>query len=160
MKWLITLLACTCTYLNRDLDTPTIIYNATIHTMSASKIAYGFIHLKGKITKLISNETQFKKINLHYPDAQFTNMNQKLILPGIIDAHGHLFHLGFKLMQVDLSHLTDSTISIKQALKDHISRGRIDKKTWIVGHGWDQNKFIMNTNTSLFFPSVVFSNVL
>ncbi|MFZ5609363.1 MAG: amidohydrolase [Pseudomonadota bacterium] len=56
-----------------------------------------------------------------------------VVLPGLIDAHGHVFGLGFQALQIDLA----DTGSLDVAL-DRIRASARDGKGWLMGRGWNQ----------------------
>ncbi len=58
------------------------------------------------------------------------------VMPGLIDAHGHLMGLGFALLQADLVG-TRSKEAVIDRLKDK-SAG-LAAGAWLLGRGWDQN---------------------
>jgi hypothetical protein len=58
------------------------------------------------------------------------------VIPGLIDAHGHLMGLGFALMQADLVG-TRSRDEVLTRVREHARS--LSPKTWITGRGWDQN---------------------
>ena len=58
------------------------------------------------------------------------------VMPGLIDAHGHLMGLGFSLLQADLVG-TRSKEAVIDRLKDK-SAG-LNEGDWLLGRGWDQN---------------------
>ena len=57
------------------------------------------------------------------------------LLPGIIDAHGHVMGLGFGAIQLDLTGTT-SLADLQQRLKDYAAAH--PDYPWIVGRGWNQ----------------------
>jgi predicted amidohydrolase YtcJ len=59
----------------------------------------------------------------------------KTLLPGLIDAHGHVLGLGFSALQLDLVG-TNSLQDLQQRLKDY-SAAHPDTR-WVVGRGWNQ----------------------
>ncbi len=59
----------------------------------------------------------------------------KAVLPGLIDAHGHIMGLGFALIQLDLTGTT-SVDDLKQRLKDYAAAN--PGQGWIIGRGWNQ----------------------
>ena len=63
------------------------------------------------------------------------NGEGKTLLPGFIDAHGHVLGLGFSALQIDLVGTT-SLDDLKQRLRDY-SAAHPDAR-WIVGRGWNQ----------------------
>lgn len=70
-----------------------------------------------------------------FPDAVIVDGKHRVLLPGLIDAHGHVMGLGFSLRSVDLVGTT--------SLADALARVKIyDRKNpearWLVGRGWNQ----------------------
>jgi predicted amidohydrolase YtcJ len=59
----------------------------------------------------------------------------KAMLPGLIDAHGHIMSLGFGALQLDLTGTT-SLADLQQRLKAYAA-AHPDAK-WILGRGWNQ----------------------
>ncbi len=59
----------------------------------------------------------------------------KIMLPGLIDAHGHLLALGESLLQVDLRGSQSS-----EAAADTVAAYAFahSQQPWILGHGWNQ----------------------
>lgn len=55
-----------------------------------------------------------------------------VLLPGLIDAHGHVFGLGFQALNIDLSE----TKSLEEALA--LIKARMPDDGWILGRGWNQ----------------------
>ncbi|HVR39444.1 MAG TPA: amidohydrolase [Thermoanaerobaculia bacterium] len=68
--------------------------------------------------------------------ARVIDASSATILPGLIDAHGHLYGLGLSL---DIVRLVDTT-SYEQVIalvKERAARASANE--WILGRGWDQN---------------------
>jgi predicted amidohydrolase YtcJ len=63
------------------------------------------------------------------------NGEGKTLLPGLIDAHGHVLGLGFSALQLDLVG-TSSLDDLKQRLKAYAA-AHPDAR-WILGRGWNQ----------------------
>jgi predicted amidohydrolase YtcJ len=59
----------------------------------------------------------------------------RTVLPGLIDAHLHLTHLGLTLEQVDLGRVR----SFGDAVERTAAAARVSGEAWILGRGWDQN---------------------
>lgn len=70
------------------------------------------------------------------PDTERLDLDGLAVVPGLIDAHGHVLGLGRALRIVDLVG-TESPEEIA-ALVREAAAGR-DPGTWILGRGWDQN---------------------
>ena len=58
------------------------------------------------------------------------------VIPGLIDAHGHMLNLGFSLLQADLvgTRSKADVIERLRAKADALAPGE-----WLLGRGWDQN---------------------
>jgi predicted amidohydrolase YtcJ len=62
----------------------------------------------------------------------------KTLLPGMIDAHGHVMELGFRALELDLS----DTKSLAEAQAKIASYARANPdKAWIIGGGWNQESW-------------------
>jgi len=59
----------------------------------------------------------------------------KSLLPGLIDAHGHVMALGFGALQLDLSGTT-SLADLQQRLRTYTAAN--PEARWIIGRGWNQ----------------------
>jgi hypothetical protein len=59
----------------------------------------------------------------------------RTVLPGMIDAHGHVMDLGFAALRLNLTG-TSSLADLKQRLRDYAA-AHPDAK-WIIGFGWNQ----------------------
>ena len=60
----------------------------------------------------------------------------KTILPGFIDCHSHLIEYGLSLRKLDVT----GTRTIRE-LKERIRTQTNQANNWIIGRGWDQEKF-------------------
>jgi predicted amidohydrolase YtcJ len=70
-----------------------------------------------------------------YPNAEKQNMEGRVILPGLTDAHLHLKNYALSLQKVDCE--TDTK---EECLRRVEERAKKAKPTeWIFGHGWNQN---------------------
>jgi len=69
------------------------------------------------------------------PGARHVDLQGRTVLPGLIDAHGHVFGLGDMLTQLDLS----STASLDEALKATGAYAKANAGgAWLIGRGWNQ----------------------
>ena len=66
---------------------------------------------------------------------QLINGEGRTLLPGMIDAHGHVLGLGFGALQLDLVG-TSSLDDLKQRLRSY-AVAHPDAR-WIIGRGWNQ----------------------
>ena len=87
----------------------------------------------GKVGKLLQRKDKAPQ----KPDWRLDGKGQTL-LPGLIDAHGHVMELGFVALTLDLSETTsldDAKVRITAYAAAHPER------RWILGHGWNQEKW-------------------
>ena len=71
------------------------------------------------------------------PDFKYDGHGRTLI-PGLIDAHGHVMDLGFSKLTLDLSD-TRSLDEAKARIAAYAAAN--PDRPWIVGQGWDQEKW-------------------
>jgi len=70
-----------------------------------------------------------------YPSATLRDGNGKTMLPGLIDAHGHISSLGYALLSIDVRGLQ----SAAQVAKNVAAYGAKNPDlSWIQGRGWNQ----------------------
>lgn len=62
----------------------------------------------------------------------------RTLIPGLIDAHGHVMGLGFQLMLLDLSE-TKSLAEAQAAIRKYAADN--PEMPWIIGSGWNQEKW-------------------
>nr|WP_314542152.1 amidohydrolase [uncultured Massilia sp.] len=116
----------------------TVIDNANGYTLNAKGDVVQFASLafddKGRILAVGTAQEVAAKA----PRAKHVDMQGRTVLPGLIDAHGHVFGLGEMLTQLDLS----TTTSLPQALKaiGDYDRGNA-KQAWLRGRGWNQENW-------------------
>ena len=110
-----------------------IVAASAIYTVNEqAPTAAAFAYENGEILALGS----LAELDQKFPNAQHTDFADATIVPGIIDAHGHLLGLGQSLMNVDLmgSVSKQDILSRLQAAESALIDGQ-----WLIGRGWDQN---------------------
>lgn len=114
-------------------STITIVHNGTIYTVDEKQSSVeAFAYQNGKIIAIGEISSLLKS----FPDAVKNDLDGATVVPGLIDAHGHLLGLGQGLMNTDLMG-TESKEDIINRLKqqaDGLTEGQ-----WLLGRGWDQN---------------------
>ncbi|SFD74295.1 amidohydrolase [Massilia yuzhufengensis] len=116
----------------------TVITNANGYTLNTKGELVQFSALafddKGRITAVGSTAEVAAKVK----GARQVDMGGRTVLPGLIDAHGHVFGLGQQLTQLDLSatgSLADATRAIGAYARANTSHA------WIRGRGWNQENW-------------------
>ncbi|MGP1282409.1 MAG: amidohydrolase, partial [Parasphingopyxis sp.] len=87
----------------------------------------------GRVTRLLGrNDDRPRELDFRH-DAQ-----GRTVIPGLIDAHGHLMGLGYNAIQLDLS----DTTSLADAMA-RLARYSAENPTlrWVVGRGWNQERW-------------------
>jgi len=70
-----------------------------------------------------------------YPQAAHISGNGQTVLPGLIDAHGHVYGLGYLAITLNL-HGTPSLADAVQQIADYAAQNRYAE--WVLGRGWNQ----------------------
>jgi len=112
-----------------------LVYHATIYTVDSSfSVAEAMAVNDGKI--VATGKTS--DLQSKYEAKEALDAQGKFIYPGFIDAHAHFVGYGQSLFTVDLydSKSIDEVVQRVRAF-DSAHPG----EPWILGRGWDQNKF-------------------
>jgi predicted amidohydrolase YtcJ len=64
----------------------------------------------------------------------------QVLMPGLIDGHGHVMGLGFQLMTLDLSQ-TRSLAEAQEAIRAYAAAN--PELPWIIGRGWNQESWAL-----------------
>jgi len=122
-------------------EADTIIHNATIYTCdSLFSIAEAMVIKQGMLLDVGSNKDILSK----YHAKELIDAHKQAIFPGFYDAHCHFVgYAYYKKQYVDLS----SAQSIEDVIA-LLKNGEQTNNSWILGNGWDQNKW-----TSKSFPT-------
>ncbi|MGH8078416.1 MAG: amidohydrolase, partial [Lysobacter sp.] len=112
----------------------TVLSAARIHTMDSARPraqAMAF-DASGKILALGDTAALIKR----YPKAQRLDAGGATVVPGLIDAHGHVAGLGLTRLRADLVG-TRNKDEVLQRLRDFARE--LPPGAWLLGRGWDQN---------------------
>lgn len=75
-------------------------------------------------------------LRARWPRARMIDAGGAHVIPGLIDAHGHVMSLGYALLRADLTG-TRSKAEVIARLRAFV--GTLPKDAWLLGRGWDQN---------------------
>lgn len=90
----------------------------------------GMVVVDGKVQRLLTAKESAPKL----ADAEVIDGGGKTLLPGLIDAHGHVLGLGQWRTRVDLRH----SASIDEVLERVRKFAAADRGKWVIGRGWNQ----------------------
>jgi len=76
-----------------------------------------------------------QELRQRYPNATFIDGQNKVLLPGLIDAHGHVMGLGETLLEVDLRESQSALDAAKMVQTYANSQQGL---AWVTGRGWNQ----------------------
>lgn len=112
-----------------------IFYNGQVHTMDRYNTIGEAIGIKNNIIEFVGSNDEASKLEAK----EKTDLKKHLVLPGFIDTHLHVLEYALSQNFIKLFECT--------SLKEGIECGKVflkENKTefdWIVGNGWNQNKF-------------------
>lgn len=124
----ISILSCAPNKLSADL----LIKNATIYTVDKDfSTANALVVKDGKILEIGLKP----ELELKYNIKETYDAKGNTVVPGLIDAHAHLYGLGLGLQNVDLV----GTTSFDEILGKVVAFQEEKNTSYIIGRGWDQN---------------------
>lgn len=112
---------------------PTLVESVQGYTPQNDKVTQfsGLVFDQGKV--LATGDAA--SLRAKYPDAKRIDGQGKTLLPGLIDAHGHVFRLGFKTTEISLSGTKD--LNEAQGIIRAYGQKNPQRK-WLLGYGWNQ----------------------
>ena len=111
-----------------------VITNARIYTVDAGRPLAQALAVRGGRVQFVGDARG--ALALRGPATRVVDLGGRTVIPGMVDAHGHLLGLGLGLRNVDLT----GTRSYDEVIARVAARARaLPKGSWIVGRGWDQN---------------------
>src|SRR3972149_6585230 len=111
-----------------------ILHNAIIHTLDpqdagASALA---IEQRSDLSSRILASGDVERLQLEFPKAKLENLEGRVVMPGLIDAHLHLRQHALTLQALDCGTPTRAACLELVAARPAPTAPRI----WILGHGW------------------------
>lgn len=114
---------------------PTLYHDATVYTVDEqAPAASAFVVEDGRFVAVGEEED----LAAAFPDAERWSLGGATVVPGLIDAHAHLFGLGESLMSADLVGTT-SAADVVARLQAFEAEVGLPDGAWLRGRGWDQN---------------------
>ena len=115
---------------------PTLLEHVTGYTLAANQLhSFGaMVFDAGKVIETGNAQDLHKR----YPSAQSLDGQGNCLLPGLIDAHGHVLALGFENLQIQLWD-TKSLEESLQLVRTYAAAN--PGRRWLLGDGWNQVKW-------------------
>jgi predicted amidohydrolase YtcJ len=109
-----------------------LLYNALIHTQNpAHPTASALVTDRERIIAVGNADDLFNR----YPNAEKQDMQRRVILPGLTDAHLHLKYYSLSLQKIDCE--TNTKDECLRRVMERVNK--LKPGEWILGHGWNQN---------------------
>jgi predicted amidohydrolase YtcJ len=130
-----------------------IITNARVYTADAARPRAEAIAVRGD--RIVFVGSSHEAAILRGANTRVIDVAGKAVIPGMIDAHGHLTGLGSALRTVDLV----GTRSYQEIIERVARRAQqLPANAWVIGRGWDQNdwadtRFPIHTQLSNAVPN-------
>lgn len=125
--------------LNNDktLLTGTLLYNIQGYSIVDGKLAtFNAIEFKDDtITAVYGDDFQLTKAKIQSTQVNAIDGNGRNLLPGLIDAHGHVLNYGLSLLRADLVGATSEQDAVTRVVDYANSNASL---SWIQGRGWNQ----------------------
>ena len=113
-----------------------IYYNGDIHAFDKENHIYQAVAIKND--KIVFAGTDEMILAQQTSRTNVINLHRQTMLPGFIDAHLHIFPLGFNLSYVNCQ--LNSIEEVVEAIKEQASK-TTDENEWIMGVGFDESLF-------------------
>ncbi|MDP9046892.1 MAG: amidohydrolase [Bacteroidota bacterium] len=135
MKILLPLLLLLCSACKqKEFNADLLVKNAVVYTVDNKfTMADAFVVTGGKIVAV----GRAGSLEENYTARQVVDAGGKPVYPGFIDAHAHFYNYGLGLQEVNL----DNTKSWQEVIDSVTIYARKNTEGWIIGRGWDQNKW-------------------
>ena len=108
-----------------------LLHHARIYTLDPSKLVASVIAIDHGVIIAVGGDELFSG----FDGAEKQNMEGRVILPGLTDAHLHLQYYALGLEKIDCE--TDTLESCLERVAERVRRAKPGE--WILGHGWNQN---------------------
>ena len=112
---------------------PTLIEHIQGYTLAVDRLATfsGLVFEAGKVLETGDAAELHRK----YPGAVLVDGHGKTLLPGLIDAHGHVFDLGIETVEIQLAD-TQSLTEAQARIRAYAAANA--QRPWLLGAGWNQ----------------------
>jgi len=113
-----------------------VLTNGRIYTVDNARPIVSALAVRGGRFVFVGSDAEARA--LAYGSTRIIDLHGATVVPGIVDAHGHLLGLGNMLSEVNVAGATSY-----QEVIDRVKAWAKNAKPgqWIVGRGWDQNRW-------------------
>jgi predicted amidohydrolase YtcJ len=137
VEWLVVGLLCAFVACNRGKPSQPadlILTNGVIRTMTETSLAATSVAIMGDRIVYVGDDDGARA--WHGDQTRVIDLAGKTVLPGLVDAHGHMGNLGRYLEDVQLVGTTS-----REEVAERVRRAQAVTRAgaWIHGRGWDQN---------------------
>lgn len=120
----------------QDLPQPDLLLlHANVTTMNPAKPSARAIAITGDRLTWVGSESEALKL---FRSARKVDLHGATVMPGIIDAHTHMFELGKSLMRLNLKDVATEEEAVARVRQQVASAAPGE---WILGWGWDEGKW-------------------
>lgn len=113
-----------------------VLYNGKIATVDDSNSIHQAVAVCGNKIHAVGTDNEIKKFI--GSETKAIDLDSKLVIPGLIDSHGHFFSMGNALLTLDLTE-TKSWKDIVEKVKNEVKNRKPGEL--IRGRGWHQEKW-------------------
>jgi predicted amidohydrolase YtcJ len=113
-----------------------IVTDARIYTVDGARPMVSAFAVRGGRVVFIGDARG--ALTLRGPQTRVLHLDGRTVIPGMVDAHGHVAGLGTALSIVDLT----GTTSYDEVIARVAAKARTQQAgQWVTGRGWDQNRW-------------------
>ncbi len=116
-----------------ELGSTLLIDNIQGYSFNNQRELFSFTTMAIKDGKVLT--TGDSQLSADYPQAEKIDGQGKTLIPGIIDAHGHVSSLGFTLLSIDVRGLESAQQAAEKVASYAAQQPQLQ---WIKGRGWNQ----------------------
>ena len=119
-----------------------ILVNGRIHTLESNNSIVSALAITRNTISAIGSDSEI--LQLASNNTHIINLQDRLVIPGMVDAHCHFDHFSRQVNNVDAGQ-----VSKRDVIKILANQAKITpEEEWITGHGWDHNRWSEDVPTA------------